>query len=64
VAMDRLRENFKQHAEVANRGVSMTIGVLVHPRAALALEDMLLRADALMYEAKRAGRDRVLIAEA
>jgi diguanylate cyclase (GGDEF)-like protein len=63
VAMERLRESFKQHTEVVDRGVSMTIGVLVHPRAALTLEDMLSRADALMYDAKRAGRDRVLIAE-
>jgi diguanylate cyclase (GGDEF)-like protein len=61
--MDRLRERFKVQPEAANAQVSMTIGVFIDPRATLTIESLLARADALMYEAKREGRDRVIARE-
>jgi PleD family two-component response regulator len=61
--MDRLRERFKAQPEAANAQVSMTIGVFIDPRATLTIESLLARADALMYEAKREGRDRVIARE-
>lgn len=61
VVINRLRESFKAHPEVANTQVSMTIGVLVDQRAALTIENLPARGDTLMYEAKRAGKDRVIV---
>lgn len=63
VVMDRLRECFKAQPEAANTQVSMTIGVLIDQRAALTIENLLARADSLMYEAKRDGKDRVIVQE-
>ena len=63
VVMDRLRQTFTAQPEVADSQVSMTIGVLVAPRADLTIESLLTRADSLMYEAKRAGKDRVIVRE-
>jgi len=61
IIVDRLRESFMARPEVAGTPVSMTIGAVVDPRAASAIEHLLARADALMYEAKRAGKDRVVV---
>ncbi len=63
VVMDRLRQRFKEQPEVAISQVSMTIGVISDRRAALTIESLLATADSLMYEAKRAGKDRVIVRE-
>ncbi len=42
------------------RGLSVSIGVAVYPRSAESLERLLLAADAALYRAKNAGRDRVV----
>jgi diguanylate cyclase (GGDEF)-like protein len=61
--VDRLRVTFKAHPEVASSQASMTIGVLIDPRATLTIDSLLAKADALMYEAKRAGKDRAIVRE-
>jgi diguanylate cyclase (GGDEF)-like protein len=61
--MERLRQSFKAQPEVAASQVSMSIGVLVAPHADLTIERLLAEADALMYEAKREGKDCVIVRE-
>ncbi|BEV13434.1 GGDEF domain-containing protein [Herbaspirillum sp. DW155] len=59
---ERLRQAF---AHVAHKAfptpdaVSLSVGVSLYGTAGLALENLMALADAALYEAKRAGRDRV-----
>lgn len=55
----RLANDYRQQAE--RFGSTLSIGIAVHRDGDL-LNDMLARADAALYEAKRAGRDRIVYA--
>jgi diguanylate cyclase (GGDEF)-like protein len=44
-------------------GVTVSIGVAVAPRGTAHVEELIRRADAALYEAKRAGRNRVQAAD-
>ena len=55
----RVANDYRDHA--ARFGSTLSIGITVHRDGDL-LNDMLARADAALYEAKRAGRDRIVYA--
>lgn len=62
---ERIRRDFA--AQVREQGAlsaSASIGIASAPPAALELSRLLSRADAALYQAKRSGRDRVVLAEA
>ena len=63
--IDRLRELLAAHPLQCNGSslaVTMTFGVTVH-RTGESVDETLRRADAAMYAGKRAGRDRVVVAD-
>lgn len=49
-------------AALAGQAITISVGVAAMPDHAETDEDLIRRADAAMYEAKRAGRDRVVAA--
>jgi diguanylate cyclase (GGDEF)-like protein len=55
----RLANDYRELAE--RFGSTLSIGIAVHREGDL-LNDMLARADAALYQAKRAGRDRIVYA--
>ncbi|NYF53902.1 diguanylate cyclase (GGDEF)-like protein [Edaphobacter lichenicola] len=57
--VNRLRMKFK--AEVL-RPVSVSIGLAMYPAPAIDATDLLRMADHALYDAKRGGRDRVVVA--
>ena len=65
-ALERLRVRVREQVHactdpsaVDNAVVTASIGVVTFSKAPRDLQTMVLRADTLMYEAKRAGRDRI-----
>lgn len=59
VAAEKLRCAVRDHA-FSPRAVTVSLGVASYPRDASAPEELLARADAALYRAKAAGRDRVM----
>src|SRR5690606_20155143 len=60
---ERIRAGFA--ASVRDKGdLSVSIGIASAPPAALDLSRLLSQADAALYQAKRSGRNRVVLAEA
>ena len=55
---DRLRENIKKAC-----GITVSIGISHYKENSYNLESMIFNADKAMYQAKRAGRDRVVVFE-
>lgn len=55
----RLRDAFPRVATIGDAGTTCSIGLASYGRAPESVEEMLAAADALMYEAKAAGKDRV-----
>ncbi|WP_158206783.1 sensor domain-containing diguanylate cyclase [Pseudoduganella flava] len=63
---ERMRERIVLQKVVVPGGtlsVTVSIGVAVAPRGAAHVEELIRRADAALYEAKRAGRNRVQAAD-
>jgi diguanylate cyclase (GGDEF)-like protein/PAS domain S-box-containing protein len=64
-AGERTRKFVKSHPvpiAVGNLPVTVSIGIVMYSPAVESIEQLVADADALLYEAKRAGRDRVLVA--
>jgi diguanylate cyclase (GGDEF)-like protein len=57
--MERVRMNLANNAGLQSMGVTATIGVIGEEVSRTAIEDLLSRADARMYEAKSSGKNRV-----
>jgi diguanylate cyclase (GGDEF)-like protein len=55
----RLREAFPRVSTIGDAGTTCSIGLASYGRAPDSVEEMLAAADALMYQAKAAGKDRV-----
>ena len=55
---DRLRENIKKAC-----GITVSIGISHYKENSYNLESMIFNADKAMYQAKRTGRDRVVVFE-
>jgi diguanylate cyclase (GGDEF)-like protein len=70
-AADRIRRRItdltlpvtSRHRDAVVKRLTASIGVAVHPRHGHALDELLRAADAAMYQAKRAGRNRTTIAQ-
>jgi diguanylate cyclase (GGDEF)-like protein len=62
---ERLRARIRELgvAGTDDRPLSVSIGVACAPLDGIALDDLLLAADAALYRAKECGRDRVLLAD-
>jgi len=58
-AVGKLRVHFKGEPL---RQISLSIGIAIYPSAARDVADLIRVADQALYEAKRAGRDRVKVA--
>jgi len=52
-----------QHRDAVVNRLTASIGVAVHPRHGQALDELLRAADAAMYQAKHAGRNRTAVAQ-
>jgi len=65
---EKLREGIQQMSPFINGqalgSVTVSLGVAIYPQHAASAEAILRAADAALYRAKRAGRNRVMIAEA
>jgi diguanylate cyclase (GGDEF)-like protein/PAS domain S-box-containing protein len=51
-----------RHQEKSLGQITLSLGVVAYPEQGKANDDLIRNADALLYEAKRAGRDRVMAA--
>lgn len=60
-AAERIRKAVVAHVFEGGLRLTVSIGVAVCPDQATSLEDLILKADGALYEAKAAGRDRVVI---
>ena len=57
--MERLRQAIEAQAQIRAAGVTATIGVVTDAPSTLSLDALTARADVLLYEGKKAGRNRV-----
>ena len=55
----RLRDSFARVAVAGGGAATCSVGLVTYERAPESVEEMLVAADALMYEAKQAGKNRV-----
>jgi len=62
--LEELRSAVAGAMKVRGHPVTASVGAICFARPPLAVEALLQSADALMYEAKRAGKDRVVVREA
>jgi len=67
-AAERLRENIEKQSRqylknICDEGLTVSIGVATYPDNGLNRDDILGVADALMYRAKRDGKNRVYSSE-
>jgi diguanylate cyclase (GGDEF)-like protein len=70
-AADRIRRRINElvlpvtsrHRDAVVSRLTASIGVAIHPRHGHAIDELLRAADAAMYQAKRAGRNRTTIAQ-
>jgi diguanylate cyclase (GGDEF)-like protein len=59
-AVDRLVDTLEAAARAGGVPVTLSVGVVTSPPTTLEGEELLKRADELMYEAKRAGKNRIV----